>query len=189
MRAMKKRLIMTPSPEAGTAASRQPRQVRVCSAVRGLFYRIEGIPSAIAAYPAVICPGAMWSARLRQRQWQRSPCGSVGLFAPVGEAGIAETGADGQHAPPFIVLHRRQLAEALHHRVVVDDDRCFMVVDVRDFLADAVGEVEAAALPVAGQVLSAGLDRAVLANDAWATDADDGRQRAALPWRRWRCAP
>ena len=58
----------------------------------------------------------------------------------------------------------------------MNDDGGLVVRDERNRLADAVRQVEAAALPVARQVLGAGLDRAVFANDAGAADADDGRQ-------------
>ena len=36
---------------------------------------------------------------------------------PIGETGIPQSRADGQHTPVLNVLHERQLAEALKHRL------------------------------------------------------------------------
>src|SRR5713101_5019698 len=98
----------------------------------------------------------------------------------VGEPGVAEAAADGEDAPMLDVLHVRHFAQALHHRVVVQDNERVVAVDLGDALADELRQVEAAAFPIAGEVLPAALDRAVLADDAGAADADEGRQLQLL---------
>src|SRR5712671_2925919 len=98
----------------------------------------------------------------------------------VGEPGVAEAGADGEDAPMLDALHVRHFAQALHHRVVVQDDERVVAGDLGDALADELRQVEAAAFPVAGEVLPAALDRAVLADEAGAADADEGRQLQLL---------
>src|SRR5215510_10831119 len=45
------------------------------------------------------------------------------LVLAIGVARVAEPGADGQEAPAIDVLHPRPLAQPLHHRVVVQEDR------------------------------------------------------------------
>src|SRR4029077_12452556 len=40
----------------------------------------------------------------------------------IGEAAVAETGADRQHSPARHIAHERHLAQALHHRVIVHND-------------------------------------------------------------------
>src|SRR3954471_17162627 len=92
----------------------------------------------------------------------------------VGEAGVAEAGADGEHAPARDVLHRRHLGEALHDGVVVHDHHGLVSADLRHGPAQLHRQVEPAALPVAGQVLAAALDRALLADEPGAADADEG---------------
>src|SRR5665809_78138 len=101
---------------------------------------MEGAPSADTATAAVICPGRNLSAGCGDVNGKGTHGSSVARFAAVGVAGVAEAGADRQHAPPVVILHRRQLAETLHDGVVVDDDRRFVVVDERDIMANAVGE-------------------------------------------------
>src|SRR5262245_7625016 len=50
----------------------------------------------------------------------------------VGEARVAEPGADGEHAPMGHVAHERRLAQPLHHRVVVQEDGGIVLADGRD---------------------------------------------------------
>src|SRR6185437_4745233 len=102
------------------------------------------------------------------------------VFLLVREPRVAEAGADGEDAPMPDVLHVGQFAQPLHHRVVVHDDDGVVAADLGDAVADRLRQVEAAALPVAGQVLAAALDRAVLLDDAWAADADERRQLQLL---------
>src|ERR671924_414085 len=69
----------------------------------------------------------------------------------IGEARIAEPGADGQHAPALDVLHEWHLAQALHHRVIMHQHGGVIAADGRDGLAQGARQVETAARPVAGQ--------------------------------------
>src|SRR5207247_941808 len=76
--------------------------------------------------------------------------GSGGVVAAVRETRVAEPGTDGEHAPTLVSLHDRQRAQTLYDSVVVDDDGGLVPVDARDFLADAVRQVKAAAWPITG---------------------------------------
>ena len=87
------------------------------------------------------------------------------------------------------VGHERRLAQALHHGVVVQEDHGLVLADGRDRFVQAVRQVEAAALPVARQVLRAAIDGAVRLDDAGAADADERRELAVLPCRRARSGP
>ena len=109
MRAMRKRLIMDPSLEAGCKASSRPRKLRTALPQAGPFYWIEGAPSANAAPTAVICPGAMCAARCGSVNGKGKRSASLVFLAPIGEAGVAQAGADGQHTPRVVVLHRRAI--------------------------------------------------------------------------------
>ena len=74
---------------------------------------------------------------------------------------IAETGADGQHAPAVDILHERRFAQTLHHGVVVHDDEGRLAAYFGNRLAEFLRQVEMLALPVAaGQVLATAVDRA-----------------------------
>ena len=50
----------------------------------------------------------------------------------IGEPGITETGADREDAPMFSVAHVGYFAQSLYNRIVVHDDRCFIVADRRN---------------------------------------------------------
>ena len=78
------------------------------------------------------------------------------------------------------ILHERQFAEALDDSVVVHGHDGVVLADLRRHLADALDQVEAAARPVAGQVLRAAIDRAVRLDQAGTTDADEGRDAQAF---------
>ena len=80
---------------------------------------------------------------------------------PVGEQRVAETGADGEHGPFLNVLHERNFAETLHHRVIVHDDGRVEVTDPRYRFVQGRRQIEAAAFPVARKILRSALDRAV----------------------------
>src|SRR5690242_21470950 len=75
----------------------------------------------------------------------------LSLLALVGVAGIAEPGADRHRAPMLDVLDEGNLAQPLHHRVVVDDDEGRMLVDRRNRFDEAPGEVEAGGFPIAAR--------------------------------------
>lgn len=75
-----------------------------------------------------------------------------------GETRVAETGADGEDSPALVVLHKRNFAQALHHAVIVHQNRRVVIADSGDRLDQAGGQVELAALPIARQVLCALLD-------------------------------
>ncbi len=90
---------------------------------------------------------------------------------------LPEAGADGEHAPVVAARHVWQLAQSLDDGVVVHDDHSFLVANLGHVLADERRQLEVLGLPVAGQVLSAALDGAVLVNGAGAADADDGCER------------
>src|SRR5207253_7133769 len=95
---------------------------------------------------------------------------------PIGEARVAQSGADSQYAPSFHVLHEWYLAQALHHGIVVNQHSRVMLADLGNGFAQARGKIEIAALPVARKILRAAIDRAILLDTACATDADEGRQ-------------
>src|SRR5262249_27916951 len=80
------------------------------------------------------------------------------VFSAVGEARIAETSADGEHAPALDILHERHFGQPLHHAVIVRQPRGVVVADHRDRLDETRRQIELAALPVARQVLRALLD-------------------------------
>src|SRR5205807_7758749 len=117
-------------------------------------------------------------ARARRRALPRRL--ALRLLGAVGEAGVAEAGADRQHAPVLHVLHARGLAQALQHGVVVHHDRRLVAVDLRDRFDQALRQVELAALPVDWKILGAALDRAILEDDAGTADADERRQAELL---------
>src|SRR5215203_4757318 len=98
----------------------------------------------------------------------------------VSEARIAEPSADRQHAPALHVLHEGRLAQALHHGVIVHDHHGLVIVYFGDGLAQTLRQIKAAALPVAGEVLPAAVDRPLLVNETRAADADEGREAQAL---------
>src|SRR3977135_1930322 len=102
---------------------------------------------------------------------------ALALVLPaVGEARVAEAGADGQHAPALDILHERHFAQALRHAVIVHKHRGVGIADLRNRFDQARGQIELAALPVARQVLRALLDRAVLVDHARTGDPDERRE-------------
>ena len=107
----------------------------------------------------------------------------------VGEARIAKAGADGQHAPMLDILHERHLAQTLHHGVIVHHHHGLVSADLRNRLDAAPRQVEPAAFPVAGQVLAALGDRAVVLDLAGAADAEERRQLELGLRARLRSAP
>ena len=90
----------------------------------------------------------------------------------IGKTRITEPSPDCQNRPALAVLHTRQFAQALHHGVVVHDDHRFGFSDLRDARLDRAGQMEALALPIAGKILTAAINRAILADDARAADPD-----------------
>src|SRR5262247_3755876 len=94
----------------------------------------------------------------------------------VGEAGIAEPGADRQHAPVPYLLHEGQGAQALHHGVIVHQHHRIVVGDGRDLVAYERRQVEILGIPVAGKVLRSAVDRTVRVDFSRTADADEGRE-------------
>src|SRR5947209_13106443 len=74
------------------------------------------------------------------------------LFLAVGETRIAQSRADGQHAPTPDVLHERHFGQTLHDAVIVHQHRGVVTADLWDRFNQTVGQIEFAALPVARQV-------------------------------------
>src|SRR5262245_44977626 len=95
---------------------------------------------------------------------------------PIGKACVAKPGTDGENAPVRAVLDVRQLAQALHDRIVVHHDQRFVLGDLGDAFAQARWQVEATAFPITRQVLGAACNRAILVDHAGATDADQRSQ-------------
>lgn len=95
---------------------------------------------------------------------------------PIREHSVSEPGADDEHCPALDIRHERQLAQSLNHSVVVQHDRDRFLADRGDAVPQAIGERKAAALPVAGQILAALLDRAVAADNSRAAGADEGSE-------------
>src|SRR5262249_53827456 len=101
----------------------------------------------------------------------RRSVSALGRPSP-GEAGVSQSCADRQHAPALGLSEVRQLAQSLHDRVVVHDHHGLMIADAGDMGADSGRQVEAAALPVARQVLGPAADCAILLDPSRAADAD-----------------
>ena len=74
------------------------------------------------------------------------------------------------------VDHERRLAQALHDRIVMQQDHGVMLPNRGDCLMQAQRQIEAAALPIARQVLGAAIDGAVRLDDAGTADADERRE-------------
>ncbi len=58
------------------------------------------------------------------------------------EARVTETGTDGQHAPGFGILHKRNLAQALDHCIIMHRHRRWMLVVDGNGFCDPVRQVE-----------------------------------------------
>ncbi len=54
------------------------------------------------------------------------------LVSPVGEKRVTQPCTYREYRPRRNFLHERRFAQALHHRVIVHDDRALMVADARD---------------------------------------------------------
>src|SRR5262249_51413698 len=63
-------------------------------------------------------PAAVWLAIVAA--WGRASI--LGGRRSIGEAPVAETGADREHSPPGHIAHEWRFAQALHHRVIVQKD-------------------------------------------------------------------
>src|SRR5215467_661064 len=94
----------------------------------------------------------------------------------IGEARVAEAGSDGQDAPVLHVLHERHLAQTLHHAVVMHERDRLVSADLGNGPTQACRKVEVIALPIAGKILCATGNRAVLFDHAWTANADEGSQ-------------
>src|SRR5437016_2484322 len=94
----------------------------------------------------------------------------------VGEAGVAQSGADGQHTPTLHVLHERDLGESLHDAIIVHDHDRVVLADLGDRSDETSRQIEFAALPIARQILGAFFDRTIALDYAWASDADERRE-------------
>ena len=105
------------------------------------------------------------------------------LAVTVGEAGVAQSGADRQYAPTLHVLHEGDLGESLHDAVVVHNDDRVVLADLGDRFDETCRQIELAALPIAQQILRALLDPPVALDDAWARDADERRELEFLLFR------
>src|SRR3979409_2321327 len=95
-------------------------------------------------------------------------------WRPIGEACVAEAGSDGERAPMGHVGHERRLAQALNHRIVVQQDEGLVLADAGNSFVQRVRQIEAAALPIAGKILCAAIDGAVDFDDAGTANADEG---------------
>src|SRR5206468_7837489 len=72
-------------------------------------------------------------------------------FAAIGEARIAEAGADRGDAPMLDILHEGHSAQTLDHGVVVDHHHRVVTADLRDGGGELGGEIELAAVPIAAR--------------------------------------
>jgi len=63
-----------------------------------------------------------------------------------------------ERRPDLDVVHGRYLAQSLHDGIVVHHDRRIVVVDFGDGLVNDGWQAETAALPIARQILAAGLN-------------------------------
>src|SRR5262245_7154368 len=103
---------------------------------------------------------------------------SVGSFLklPIGKAGVSQARTNRQNAPVLYIRHERNFAQALDHRVVVDENRGLVVTNPGNGFANLVRQVEVFARPVSRQVLRSAIDRAVLLDQAGTADADERRE-------------
>src|SRR6185437_9862203 len=101
---------------------------------------------------------------------------ALAFAVAVGEAGVAQSRPDGEYAPTLDPLQKGDLGQSLHDAVVVHHDGGVVIADPWDGVDQAFRQVELAALPVAGQVLRAFLDRAVVLDHAGARNADERRK-------------
>src|SRR5258707_6737316 len=113
-----------------------------------------------AACSAAWCPGAR--GRL--------------LVLAIGKSHIAQTGADRKHAPMVDVLHVRDLAQALDHRVVVHDHDRLMAFETRQPPGKLGREIEILTFPVARQVLATVHDDPTLVDQARTADTEERRE-------------
>ena len=95
------------------------------------------------------------------------------LVLSPGEAGVAQTCADGQDVPALNITHVRKLAQALDHSIVVQNDDGFGASNDWQGRANAFREVEAVRLSVTGKVLRTAGDGAVRADLSGATDPNE----------------
>jgi hypothetical protein len=100
----------------------------------------------------------------------------TGSLCPVDEQCVSEPRAYCEYSPLLHVLHGRYLAESLHHGVVMHDDRGFEFADGRNCFDQTAGKIKAGACPIAGEVLSAAVNRPVGLDLAWAANTDKGRK-------------
>src|SRR5579872_863747 len=94
----------------------------------------------------------------------------------IGEAGVAKSSPDRQHAPAFDVLHERDLGQSLHYAVVMHHESRVVSADPRNSFCQGCRQIEVATLPVARQVLRPLFDRAVALDDPRTRDADEGSE-------------
>src|SRR5260370_21691294 len=99
----------------------------------------------------------------------------------IGKSRVAQTGADREYAPVVDVLHLRDLAQALDHRVVVHDHDRLMTFEARQPPGELGRELEVLAFPVARQILAALHYDATLVPQARTADTEERCELDLLP--------
>src|SRR5262249_12461546 len=108
--------------------------------------------------------------------WTSPAAPDLVVFAAVGEARVAQAGADGHHAPVADVRIVGHFAQSLNHRIVVNQDERFVAADPRHVRGQGGGEIESLAFPVAGKILATLEDRPMLVDEARTADTDERSQ-------------
>jgi hypothetical protein len=88
---------------------------------------------------------------------------------------VAQPGADGDHAPAGEILLEWRFGKPLHDGVVVHHRPGRRAIELRQGRLQPFGQVEASGLSIAGKVLGAVADAAILLDQTRAADADPGR--------------
>src|SRR5579863_769582 len=98
------------------------------------------------------------------------------LFLAVFEERIAKPRAYGENSPRRYILHKGNLAQSLHHGIVMHDHNGFVISQARNGGTQFVRQIEARAFPIAGQILASRFYRTVRLYLSGAANADEGRQ-------------
>src|SRR3954453_8712525 len=89
-------------------------------------------PTTRSAALISVCRGrrSRWPASAAPRPENATKARALaGLGTSIGEAGVAEPGADRHRSPAFDIAHERHFAEPLHDGIVVHDDGNLVTVD------------------------------------------------------------
>ena len=97
-------------------------------------------------------------------------------LCPVDEQSVSEPCANREYSPLLHILHGWHLAQPLHYSIVMHDNRGFEFADRGDRFYETGGQIKARTFPVAGEVLSATVNRPIRLDLAGAANTDEGRK-------------